>query len=109
MNQLVCQIEEQPELAYLEISPQEEEKIQALIDQNRLPTVFTLNGVRIVSETILGFYDKRNSDSNPFKQKETPPPTNQKINSDFFERVRQQDWYQNGLRARTARLARQTG
>ena len=93
MNQLILQVPGQSDLLHLDITSNDEVKIQALLDQKRLPQVFTLNGVRIVSDTILGFYDNLSPEDNPFD-------TGQLTIEDVFSRTRQSAWYQRGLQAR---------
>lgn len=95
MNQLVLQVEGKPSLSYVDITPDEETKIETLLRSDSLPTVFMLNGVRIVTDTILGFSDKLSPTENPFTDEQRPP-----VNQSFFDSVRESAWYQRGLKAR---------
>lgn len=98
MNQLILQVPGQTELLRVSITPNDEAKLQALLEQKRLPQVFTLNGVRIVSDTILGFNDNLSPEENPFQDE--PVQQVQTQFEDVISRVRQSDWYQRGLQAR---------
>lgn len=70
---------------YTEVSEQEQQKIEGLIKNKKLPAEWDFKGKRIVSDTILGFSDKP-------APSEVPEP---KIRSmdELREWVHQQKWY----------------
>lgn len=99
MSQLYCIVKNStgqlvPDLT--DLTEAEEKKITFLIQHNKLPAVFTLGTKRIVSDTILGFYDK-------LQRTEPAPPNQMNTTSDVFDRIRQSAWYQRGLRAKLSR------